>query len=285
MSQSLANQPFLPGGVAFTDPKSGQLAPAGSQFLRTLWMRTGSATGGIPASQLPVGVATVTFVTSSIEAAVSGLAPLASPALTGTPTAPTQATSDNSTKVATTAYVKADVTAATAGLAPLASPTFTGTPSSPTASPGTSTTQIATTAFVAAADALLAPLASPTFTGAPAAPTPTTSDSTTKIATTEFVKAQGYQTAANVAAAIAALPIVKSGSVSLGSVAAGGTGTGSVTFPTPFPNACDSVVVSASGSLLSTGGQPAALTGLTYDYTSTNSGAATYTLYWVAIGS
>jgi hypothetical protein len=33
-------------------------------------------------------------------------APLASPALTGTPTAPTPATSDNSTKIATTAFVK-----------------------------------------------------------------------------------------------------------------------------------------------------------------------------------
>lgn len=34
-------------------------------------------------------------------------APLASPALTGTPTAPTQATADSSTKLATTAFVKA----------------------------------------------------------------------------------------------------------------------------------------------------------------------------------
>jgi hypothetical protein len=38
---------------------------------------------------------------------VSGAAPLASPALTGTPTAPTAVTSDNSTIVATTAFVKA----------------------------------------------------------------------------------------------------------------------------------------------------------------------------------
>lgn len=38
---------------------------------------------------------------------VSGAAPLASPAFTGTPTAPTPSTSDNSTKVATTAYVQA----------------------------------------------------------------------------------------------------------------------------------------------------------------------------------
>ena len=38
-------------------------------------------------------------------APVAGLAPLASPAFTGTPTAPTQEASDNGTKLATTAYV------------------------------------------------------------------------------------------------------------------------------------------------------------------------------------
>jgi len=39
------------------------------------------------------------------------LAPKASPALTGTPTAPTQAALDNSTNIATTAYADAAVTA------------------------------------------------------------------------------------------------------------------------------------------------------------------------------
>src|SRR5207253_1209491 len=38
---------------------------------------------------------------------VDGAAPLASPAFTGTPTAPTPTTSDNSTNIATTAFVKA----------------------------------------------------------------------------------------------------------------------------------------------------------------------------------
>jgi len=41
-----------------------------------------------------------------------GAAPLASPALTGNPTAPTQATSDNTTKIATTAYVNSAITGA-----------------------------------------------------------------------------------------------------------------------------------------------------------------------------
>jgi hypothetical protein len=44
-------------------------------------------------------------------------APLASPALTGTPTAPTQAPGDNTTKIATDAFVQAAVTAGVAGVA------------------------------------------------------------------------------------------------------------------------------------------------------------------------
>jgi hypothetical protein len=71
-------------------------------------------------------------------------APLASPALTGNPTAPTQTAADNSTKLATTAYVD------NAGTfkANLNSPALTGTPTAPTASAGTNNTQIATTAYV-----------------------------------------------------------------------------------------------------------------------------------------
>lgn len=85
-------------------------------------------------------------------AQVTGAAPLASPTFTGTPVAPTPATSDNSTTIPTTAFVKAqgyltsnavasvfsrtgavaavsgDYTVAqVTGAAPLASPTFTGT--------------------------------------------------------------------------------------------------------------------------------------------------------------
>ena len=44
---------------------------------------------------------------SSVTSSLSLKAPLASPALTGNPTAPTQATSNNSTRIATTAFVKA----------------------------------------------------------------------------------------------------------------------------------------------------------------------------------
>ncbi|UVM74389.1 phage tail protein [Pseudomonas alvandae] len=83
-----------------------------------------------------------------------GGAPLASPALTGTPTAPTPAAGTNTTQIATTAFVaavKASLDSTSALKAPLASPALTGTPTAPTAAAGTNTTQLATTGFVQAA--------------------------------------------------------------------------------------------------------------------------------------
>jgi hypothetical protein len=100
-----------------------------------------------------------------------GGAPLASPVLTGTPTAPTPLGTDNSTTLATTAFVKTAITAgavasfngrtgavtlqaadvSAVGGALLAAPAFTGAPTAPTATVGTSTTQLATTQFVAQA--------------------------------------------------------------------------------------------------------------------------------------
>ena len=71
-------------------------------------------------------------------------APLASPALTGTPTAPTATDGTNTTQIATTAFVNTAISTK----APLASPELTGAPTAPTATTGTNTTQIATTAFV-----------------------------------------------------------------------------------------------------------------------------------------
>ena len=53
-------------------------------------------------------------VSTATQTALNLKANIASPALTGTPTAPTQATSDNSTKIATTAYVTSKVSAASA---------------------------------------------------------------------------------------------------------------------------------------------------------------------------
>lgn len=78
-------------------------------------------------------------------------APKASPTFTGTPTAPTQTKTDNSTKLATTAHVKSVV----ADYAPLSSPALTGKPTAPTAAQTANDTQLANTAFVKAAIAAL----------------------------------------------------------------------------------------------------------------------------------
>ena len=61
----------------------------------------------------------ISAVTSAdINNAISGKANLASPALTGTPTAPTAAKGTNTTQIATTAFVQTAVSEATAGISP-----------------------------------------------------------------------------------------------------------------------------------------------------------------------
>ena len=83
-----------------------------------------------------------------------------SPALTGTPTSTTPASSDNSTRIATTAFVKAALSgidlskyALKSDLntkANINSPALTGTPTSTTPASSDNSTRIATTAFVKA---------------------------------------------------------------------------------------------------------------------------------------
>jgi hypothetical protein len=156
----------------------------------------------------------------STKAYADTKAPLASPALTGTPTAPTAVKADDSTQIATTAFVKSqnyittadvagasavtsvagrtgDVTLAVAdvsGAAPLASPALTGTPTAPTAATVVNSTQVATTAFVKNQN--YATLASPALTGFPSAPTQAVGTNDGTLATTAFVKSQNYITSA-----------------------------------------------------------------------------------------
>lgn len=87
--------------------------------------------------------------------AINLKAPLASPAFTGAPTAPTAVALTSTTQIATTEFTTLAVavetgraTAAEALLAPKASPALTGVPTAPTAPFGTNTTQLATTEFV-----------------------------------------------------------------------------------------------------------------------------------------
>lgn len=182
----------LTGNVTLAQLNLAGLAPINTPVF------TGTPAGPTP----PPGtsstqLATTAFVTNALGAIVSGvssvlgytgaislsqmisggLAPLGSPALTGTPTAPTPATGTHNTQIATTAFVFDQIGAlstgvssvlgntgaitltelTTGGLAPIYNPTFTGTPSAPTAATGTNTTQLATTAHVQATkNALLA---------------------------------------------------------------------------------------------------------------------------------
>jgi len=110
-----------------------------------------STTAHTQAAATAITTAAIVPVTASIATK----APLASPALTGSPTAPTAATASNSTQVATTAFAQAAivagvaaVTASNATKAPLASPALTGNPTAPTQSVGNNSTRLATTAFV-----------------------------------------------------------------------------------------------------------------------------------------
>ena len=65
-----------------------------------------TSTVRVPTSNvIRLAIAVVASSVSSLTTVVNGKAPLASPALTGTPTAPTQAAGNNSTRLATTAFV------------------------------------------------------------------------------------------------------------------------------------------------------------------------------------
>lgn len=110
-------------GVPITVPQTGNSAPTSIYCDGTFLQNTGVST--------------------------AGLAPINSPALTGTPTAPTASpATTNTTQIATTAFVQAAITAALALYAHLASPIFSGTPTAPTATTSDSSLKLATTAFV-----------------------------------------------------------------------------------------------------------------------------------------
>src|SRR5574343_492220 len=80
----------------------------------------------------------LTGLSSNLVSQLAAKAPLASPALTGTPTAPTAAAATSTTQIATTAFVQAQKD----------SPAFSGTPSAPTPTVGSNSTRLATTEFV-----------------------------------------------------------------------------------------------------------------------------------------
>ena len=175
----------LAGKGAFVDLSASQ-SIAGAKTFAIVPKSSEDASGAtdlVRKSQLDAGLATKASLShahtvsdvTGLQAALDAKTALASPALTGTPTAPTAATDTNTMQLATTAFVLGQAAATAPAMdgtaavgtatrfaradhvhptdtsrAPLASPALTGTPTAPTAANGTNTTQIATTAFVRA---------------------------------------------------------------------------------------------------------------------------------------
>lgn len=152
-----------PGWVYDFDPANGT---ARATFLGEVNFTTGgSATAGVTSFNTRTGAVTLT------AADVTGVGAIVnpSPALAGTPTAPTAGPGTSTTQIATTAFVgqaianasgvvtfngrngavtltAGDIT--TAGGAPSVSPAFTGTPTAPTQSVADNSSNLATTAYV-----------------------------------------------------------------------------------------------------------------------------------------
>lgn len=136
-----------------SDPNTGPYLPGLNQYgiqVNSVQRMVATTTGVDVTGVLSQGGAPV-----ATQAYVTGLAyaPLASPAFTGTPTAPTAAGGTNTTQIATTAFVQ--------GI--LASPAFTGTPTAPTPATADNSTKLATTAYVQAQNYM--PKSGGTFTG------------------------------------------------------------------------------------------------------------------------
>ena len=175
----------LAGKGSFVDLTASQ-SIAGAKTFSTVPKSTedaSAATDLVRKSQFDAGLSTkaallhahVVSDVTGLQAALDVKAPLASPSLTGTPTAPTAAADTNTTQLATTAFVL--------GQAGATAPAMDGT-----AAVGTST-RFARADHVHPTDTSRAPLASPTLTGTPTAPTPANGTNTTQVATTAFVRA------------------------------------------------------------------------------------------------
>ena len=101
--------------AAATTTLTGDVTGSGNGSFTT----TINSVGGVSSSTISTFDTKINTNTSSITTNTADIltkAPIASPTFTGTPTAPTPLTSDNSTKIATTEYVKASITASNAGL-------------------------------------------------------------------------------------------------------------------------------------------------------------------------
>lgn len=185
----------LAGRGAFVDLANAQTV-AGAKTFSTVPKTSQDASGG-----------TDLVRKSQLDTLLGAKAALASPALTGTPTAPTAAAATNTTQIATTAFVQTALAGLGAGdmlksvydttnngkvdVAEVAETVawtgITGKPSSFTPAAHTHATSEVT--GLDAALAAKAPLASPALTGTPTAPTAVAGTNSTQLATTAFVAA------------------------------------------------------------------------------------------------
>ena len=134
---------------------------ASPTFTGTVVLPATTSIGTVSATEIGY----VDGVTSAIQTQLDAKAPLESPALTGTPTAPTATAGTDTTQIATTAFVQ-DAIEAVVGAAPAALNTL-----SELADALADDANYAST--VTSALALKAPLASPTFTGTVTLPSST----------------------------------------------------------------------------------------------------------------
>ena len=197
---TLASAQTVGGAKTFSVvPKSAQDGTASTDLIRKSQLDT--ALAGKANTSHTHAVADV----SGLQAALDLKAPLASPALTGTPTAPTAVSGTSTTQIATTAFVQTAIASFGAGdmtratydtdndgkvdAAEVADAVpWSGVSGKPTSfAPSAHTHALAeVTGLQVALDAKAA-LASPALTGTPTAPTAVAGTSSTQIATTAFV--------------------------------------------------------------------------------------------------
>ena len=151
-----------------------------------------SAPGFAGSSDQVITLSHLSATQTILENSINLKAALASPAFTGTPTAPTPSTNNNSTEIATTAFVK---TAVDTKATDLTASYISYTDSAVAAYSNTVNTLLA----------VKATLASPVFTGTPQAPTPTSGNNSAQIATTAFIQAAVTTLQGNINSAVNAL--------------------------------------------------------------------------------
>ena len=199
-STRLATTQFVTTAVGAMTAASGS---SDGQLATTAFVQNAVASGVAGVASFNTRTGAVVLTGADLTSAGGAL--LASPALTGTPTAPTAAPGTATTQLATAAFVMNAVSSVVAGVSSfntrtgavtLTSGDLTSAGGALLASTVASFNGRTGAVFLLANDisgATGALLASPAFTGTPTAPTPTAGDNSTRLATTAFVaSASGF---------------------------------------------------------------------------------------------